>query len=178
MEILQLRYIKGKERTYSVKDNPEKFRYLTIYQDIKDKIKSGEFAPGEKLKTEKEYQEIYQVSRDTVRKAFAKLKNEELIVKKTAVGSFVKYNKSNYTLTKLESFTEQMQDRGIEPLSELVSIELGKPSKEHIYKKLGMENEDKCYKITRIRKGDGNPMAYEITYVPQKICPGYAEISG
>ena len=36
------------------------------------------------------------MSRDTIRKAFGKLENEDYIVKKTAVGTFVKYKKSNY----------------------------------------------------------------------------------
>ena len=30
---------------------------------------------------------------------------------------------------------------------------------------------ERCYIITRIRKGDGEPMAYEETYIPQELCP-------
>ena len=71
-------------------DSSTKFRYLSVYQDIKDKIEKGVFLQGEKLKTEKEYQQEYGVSRDTIRKAFGKLENEDYIVKKTAVGTFVK----------------------------------------------------------------------------------------
>ena len=70
--------------------NQAKFRYLLIYEDMKSKIESGEYAAGTKLKTEKEYQELYQASRDTVRKAFGKLENEDYIVRKAAVGTFVK----------------------------------------------------------------------------------------
>ena len=40
--------------------NQAKFRYLLIYEDMKSKIESGEYAAGTKLKTEKEYQELYQ----------------------------------------------------------------------------------------------------------------------
>ena len=108
-----------------MEEKQSKFRYLQIYQDIKGKIESGEYEQGRKMNTEKEYQKIYNASRDTVRKAFAKLENEEYIVRKAAVGTFVKYKKSDYTLTKLKSFTEQMTDRGIKPSSEFISIELG-----------------------------------------------------
>ncbi len=148
-----------------------KFRYLSIYQDIKGKIENGEYAQGEKLKTEKEYQEQYGASRDTIRKAFGKLENEDYIIRKAAVGTFVKYKKSNYELTKLESFTEQMRARGIEPSSEFVAIELSTPGSKHIISELEIDRSEKCYKITRIRKGDGQPMSYEIAYVPQKLCP-------
>ena len=79
---------------------------------IKDKIEKGVFLQGEKLKTEKEYQQEYGVSRDTIRKAFGKLENEDYIVKKTAVGTFVKYKKSNYVLSgKLFRTDEEKRDR-------------------------------------------------------------------
>ena len=153
-----------------------KFRYLAIYQEFKEKIQNGEYKQGEKLKTEKEYQEEYGVSRDTIRKAFSKLENEDYIVKKTAVGTFVKYKKSDYALTTLESFTEQMRKRGIEPSSEFISIELKVLTNGHIVKELELEKREKCYKLTRIRKGNGEPMALEITYIPQKLCPIYKSI--
>lgn len=148
-----------------------RFRYLNIYQDIKNKIEHGEYEQGQKLNTEKEYQEIYKVSRDTVRKAFARLENEEYIVRRAAVGTFVKYKKSDYTLAKLESFTEQMKSRGITPSSEFVSIEFLPVGNECIQRKLEIAAEERCYIITRIRKGNDIPMSYEIAYVPQKLCP-------
>ncbi len=157
--------------------NHAKFRYLVIYQDIREKIEGGIYAQGEKLKTEKEYQEEYGASRDTVRKAFGKLENENYIVRKAAVGTFVKRKKSNYTLGKMESFTEQMRERGIAPSSELVAIELiapgsvNTPGGQHIAQELELDRSEKCYRITRIRRGDGSPMAYEIAYIPQKLCP-------
>ena len=40
-------------------DSSTKFRYLSVYQDIKDKIEKGVLLQGEKLKTEKEYQQEY-----------------------------------------------------------------------------------------------------------------------
>lgn len=149
-----------------------KFRYLAIYEDLKSKIETGECVAGDKLKTEKEYQDIYQASRDTVRKAFGKLENEGYIKRKAAVGTFVKQKKSDYGLTRLESFTEQMESRGIEPSSEFVSVELKVIANEHIRNELKINSSEKCYKIVRIRRGDGHPMAYEICYVPERLCPG------
>ena len=42
-----------------MEEKQSKFRYLQIYQDIKDKIESGEYEQGRKMNTEKEYQKIY-----------------------------------------------------------------------------------------------------------------------
>lgn len=147
------------------------FIYLKIYQDIKNKIQSQELKPGQKLETEKRLQEIYGVSRDTLRKALGKLEQEELIVRKAAVGTYVRRVKSNYGLTRMESFTEQMHQRGINPSSELISIELIKDVPEYICHELSIEPDEKCYKVCRIRKGDDEPMAYEIVFIPRKLCP-------
>jgi len=40
-----------------MEEKTAKFRYLHIYQDIKDKIENGEYAQGQKLKKEKEDQD-------------------------------------------------------------------------------------------------------------------------
>ena len=154
-----------------MKEKSTKFRYLSVYEDIKTKIEDGEFAQGERLKTEKELQDKYSVSRDTIRKALGKLESEDYIIKKPAVGTFVKYMKSDYPLTSLESFTEQMRKRGVKPSSELLSIELSVIQDKLVSRSLNLEAKDKCYKITRVRKGNGKPMAYEIAYVPRKLCP-------
>ncbi len=146
-------------------------RYQTIYKQLKDKIENGEYKQGNKLKTEKELQEEYGVSRDTIRKALANLEYEDYIVKRPALGTFVKYKKSDYRLSKMESFTEQMKRRGISPSSEFVSIELITIQSRQVIRELSLDEKEKCYRITRIRKGDENPMAYEIAHIPQKVCP-------
>ena len=97
-------------------------RYRIIYKQLKEKIESGEYKQGHRLKTEKELQEEYGVSRDTIRRALSHLENEDYIVKKPALGTFVKHKKSDYQLSKMESFTEQMKSRGISPSSEIISI--------------------------------------------------------
>lgn len=54
------------------------FIYLRIYEDIKKKIGDNQLKQGEKLNTEKELQQIYQISRDILRKARGKLEKEKL----------------------------------------------------------------------------------------------------
>lgn len=152
-------------------DGKFRFQYFKVYQDLKDQIQQGEVRPGEKLLTEKELMQKYQVSRDTIRKALSKLEQEGFIKRKSALGTFVKQAKSDYELSNLKSFSEQMRSRGIVPSSELERIELKSLKDPKIISMLNLEKEDKCYLISRIRKGDGVPMAYETAYVPYKLCP-------
>lgn len=148
-----------------------RYQYYKVYQDIKDAIEQGKVKQGEKLPTEKELQSEYRVSRDTVRKALSKLEQEGFIDRKSAIGTFVKQDKSDYELSYLKSFTEQMRSRGIVPSSELERIELTTGVKGNIREELQLGEDERCYIICRIRKGDGTPMAYETAYIPYKCCP-------
>lgn len=151
--------------------NKERFRYYKVYQDMKEKIEQGVIKKQDKLPTEKELQESYGVSRDTVRKAMSKLEQEGYISRKIAVGTFVKQTKSDYQLSTMKGFSEQMRERGIEPSSELDSIRLKGEISLEIRDMLQLNPSDKCYIICRTRFGDGIPMAYEIVYTPYALCP-------
>lgn len=152
-------------------EGKSKFQYYKVYQLIKEKIEQGAVSPGEKLPTEKELQEQFQVSRDTVRKALGKLEMEGFINRRSALGTFVRQDKSDYELSSLKSFTEQMKSRGITPSSELDRIELKRDVRPDIRKSLQLGADDRCYVISRVRKGDGAPMAYETAYIPYRCCP-------
>ena len=61
-----------------------------IFEQLKEKITSGELQPGEKLPSENELCRLYGVSRTTIRQALANLSSLELIETKFGEGSFVK----------------------------------------------------------------------------------------
>lgn len=69
--------------------------YLQISNDIKGKILNNFYKIGDKLPTEKELMELYNVSRVTVRKAFDTLVNEKLIIRYPGRGSFVRDYRGN-----------------------------------------------------------------------------------
>lgn len=153
--------------------NEEKtrFQYYKVYQNIRNKIEQGIIKKGEKLPTEKELQDIFDVSRDTVRRALSKLEQEGFVKRRSALGTFVQQPKSDYELSKMRSFSEQMRSRGIKPSSELDCIELTVNIKPKIREILQLKENEKCYIISRTRLGDGVPMAYETAYVPYSLCP-------
>lgn len=60
-----------------------------LVQRISVDISSGKYGPGQKLPTEREFIEIYGVSRSVVREAIASLKSDGLLQSKQGVGVFV-----------------------------------------------------------------------------------------
>jgi len=60
-----------------------------LFEQLAEEIKSGRFAPGERLPTEAELTRAARVSRTVVREAVAALRAEGLVVTRQGVGAFV-----------------------------------------------------------------------------------------
>ena len=63
--------------------------YVKIYQDLRGKITSGRFLPGEQLPSENNLRNKFSVSRQTVQHVFALLTNEGLVYRRQGLGTFV-----------------------------------------------------------------------------------------
>ena len=70
---------------------------------------------------ESELIEVYEVSRATVRQVLDMLVNEGLIYRQRGRGTFVTHPTLEQGLTHIRSFTEDMEQRGYEPGTEVVS---------------------------------------------------------
>lgn len=66
-----------------------------LIHEIKSLIKEKKLKPGDRLPTELNFQEMYNVSRHTVRLALMHLENDGIIYKEQGVGSFVANSKKN-----------------------------------------------------------------------------------
>lgn len=63
--------------------------YTNLVNDIKNKIISGELSPGDRLPSENELLDIYNISKTTISKSMQILANEGYIVTVPRVGNFV-----------------------------------------------------------------------------------------
>lgn len=64
-------------------------KYQIIIEDIKSKILSGDYNVGEQIPTESALQSIYEVSRQTARKAILELSNEGFLRSEKGSGTYV-----------------------------------------------------------------------------------------
>ena len=63
--------------------------FQTIKQDILQKLQLKELKPGDRLPTESELMEQYNVSRITASRALNELRNEGIIIRYPGKGTFV-----------------------------------------------------------------------------------------
>lgn len=127
-------------------------KYVSIYNEIMDKIENGQIESNTKLSSENELMKQYNVSRDTIRKALNLLAQNGYIQKIKGKGSFVlDINKFDFPVSGLISFKELAEKMGKK--SETILHELAeiKPD-EFLMKQLNASKDDEIWKIIRVRK--------------------------
>ena len=78
-------------------------------------INEGKYKEHERIPSERELCDIYQLSRITVRQALQELEREGYIYKLQGKGTFVAPVSYNQNLVKLYSFSEEMRKIGKKP---------------------------------------------------------------
>jgi len=138
---------------------------------IISQIEKNIYKADDKLPSERELCEIYDVSRMTVRQALLELEREGYIYKLHGLGSFVSPKTYNQNLDKLYSFTEEMKKLGKTPESIVLAFETVLPTQK-IAKRLNIEIDEMVHKVTRLRLADKEPLIYEISYLPERYFHG------
>lgn len=127
--------------------------------------------PNDKMLSEREICQVYDVSRTTVRLALTELENMGYIYKQPGKGSFVaSLNRDKQNLMDYYSFTEQMKQQGKEPQTKIIDFQKVYVN-EYICGKLNVGPTDLVYKLKRLRLADGFPMMVEYTYIPVSDFP-------
>ena len=78
--------------------------YIQIAGDIKSKIERKEILANSRIPTELELSSAYGVSRITIRKALELLVDEEILVRKQRIGTFVSDKKISRSLNSFMGF--------------------------------------------------------------------------
>lgn len=144
-------------------------KYISIYNDIVDKIENEEYAVNEKLPSEKNLMELYAVSRDTIRKSLNKLEQNGYIQKVNGKGSIVlDTQKFNFPVSKVVSFKELSAELGEEATTIVEVLDCGTVSKK-LMNKLNVSAGENVWTIIRTRKIDGQKVILDKDYVPEKF---------
>lgn len=148
--------------------------YVQIKELLKKRIASGDYKRGEKLPSERELSQHYDISRMTARKALTELVNDGLAYRTHGSGTYVAHLKIERDMTTLTGFSQMLRDKGITPSNRLIKtghIEADKKLSEIFNVMLGTI----FYEIVRVRYGNDVPLALEFTYVPENLFPGLLE---
>lgn len=144
--------------------------YLQLVEELISKIENNDYQENDKLPSERELCEMYDLSRITVRNALQELERDGYIYKLHGKGTFVSSKTYKQNLVKLYSFTEEMEKIGKEPKTKVLSFRTIKADKRYA-NRLDINAGDEMYEIKRLRSADDEPLMYETSYLPAKKFP-------
>jgi GntR family transcriptional regulator len=140
--------------------------WFQIAEKVREAIREGTLAPGDRLPTEQQFEEFFGVSRTTVRHALEALANEGLIDRVAGRGTFVRSGFVEQPVNRLAGFHEDMRARGLVPSAETVLVQLSTPPPE-VASRLGTEGA--VIRVERRLKADGESMAYHRSFMPEWV---------
>lgn len=144
--------------------------YYRLKQTILKWIESGTYLPGALIPSEKQLQEMYDISRTTVRLALKELEQEGLVVRSPGKGTFVAKLKVESGPRRLLSFTEEMNRIGLHTTNVAIALQKERGSG-RIMKLLGLTDGQELWHWERVRLADGEPIVTEMDYVPANLVP-------
>ncbi|HOM67260.1 MAG TPA: GntR family transcriptional regulator [Brevefilum fermentans] len=140
--------------------------YIHIIRDIQGKIVSGQYPSDTFIPSELELQDIYKVSRTTVRRAISELINAGYLTIIKGVGTKVMPSRLMTMPEELMSFTQLMLNQGVKPGTNILEITKEKATPD-IQKAL--EYQGDLIKISRLRTADNTPISVNISYLPAEL---------
>lgn len=138
--------------------------YSQIVEILRKQIENGDFTAGDLFYTEKKLQEMFQVSRVTVRQAINELENIGYLQCSRGIGTTVTYGKIDENLESLVSFTDEMKRHGKRMTTSYCDMKLIKAEKT-VAAQLEIEPGEECYRLARVRNADGEPIVYSVTFL-------------
>ncbi len=160
-----------KKRIVIDKQSPVPF-YYQFKQGLLSAIKDGYFSQSEKLPTEAEFTELFEISRPTVRQALQELINEGYIVRKKAKGTFLKdAGISSMFFRELQSFASEMAELGFKTKTEVIGCELVKRNYEDLASVFDEEDQE-FLKLERLRSADDKKVVFCTSFLPAYLFPG------
>lgn len=160
-------------------------KFISISEDIIDKIKSGELLPGDRVPSENELIKQYGVSNTTARKSLLEIESRGWAQRIKGKGTFVLNRTPDHhlvrTLGSIDStrrgFKESLEAEGFSPknivlektvLQHGVSTEIS--GKHYIM-------EGPVLKIHQLRYADETLLKDEVKYISMRLCPKIQAVS-
>lgn len=144
--------------------------YRTIYRAIKSDILKGVYPISGFLPKESELEEMYHVSRTTVRKAVKLLSQEGLLEVRQGCGTKVCDYKAKQDYNHVTSVTESLRKKGFTVTTASMMIDHIEASGD-LAEELQVPSGEKIARVQRLQLADGAPVTIMENYIPYCLVP-------
>ena len=151
-----------------------KAKFEDIYKDIKQKIETQEFQTGQLLPSENTMVNIYNCSRNTIRRALLELTDLGYIQPMHGKGVRIIYQppiQASFTIGGIETFKETAARNHLKSSTKVYQFaEI--TADERIHQKTGFDLGAELYYIERVRILDGSPYILDLNLFLKSEIPG------
>lgn len=144
--------------------------YEPLYQQLKgfiiDKIERGEWAPDDRIYSENQLFEMFDVSRNTAKKAIEDLVQEGALYRIQGKGTFVSQPKIEHSLSAFYSFSQVLRDKGLNPKDIIIHIKTEKATRK-VAEALQIQEGEEVVELKRLRCANDEPIILENSYLPK-----------
>ena len=153
--------------------------YVRVKKLVQDAIAAGDLKVGDSIPSERDVALMLEVSRVTVRTAFTELVAEGVLLQKRGSGTYVSgpARRIEQALSRLTSFTQDMELRGLKTDADWLDRSTGLPTPEEALK-LSISPSEYVSRFKRLRRANGEPMAIELAVIPCKFLDDPETVKG
>jgi GntR family transcriptional regulator len=156
------------------KESPVPY-YHQLKMYLLSEIESGNWLAQQKLPSETEFCERFDISRTVVRQAIKELQIQGHLATKKGLGTFISRPKIiTGFVQNLVGFYEEFTKRGYKVTTKIEQLKVEHVSP-RIADMLRIAAGEPVIRLSRLRKLNNEPSAYVTTYIPQAICPQLLE---
>lgn len=140
-----------------------------VYEIIINGISNGTFPPGSLLPSENQLAERFNVSRPTIRSAFARLRERGYVKRQRGIGTYVAESPSIANpLYQLLDVSERIKARGFTPGFMQLKAEII-DADEELSQKLDIEPGSQVLNLHKVFTADEEPIILFINYIPANV---------
>ena len=147
--------------------------YVQLEQVLLHTISAQGLQPGDRFPTEAEIARTYDVSRQTIRQALARLVSDGHVERVQGLGSFVSRPRPTHH-SLLTSFTQNMTAQGYTPERRLLRSGTV-PTPPDLLEQAGF-TADRCQFVLRLLLADQRPLAVSETWLPVDVLAGRTDL--
>ena len=142
--------------------------YIRVYEQLKQDIRTGKYPIGDLLPTETELEQMFGVSRTTVRRAMKALSADGLADIKQGRGTMVLNFRTIQDLSKVTSVTESMRRKGYVVRTKSLHIDT-LAANDALAADLHLPFGGRVARVQRIQLADEKPVALMTNYIPYTL---------
>ena len=149
--------------------------FMQLRGVVRERISTGEYAPGVAIPSENTLAKTYGINRLTVRAALDGLVEEGLLKRVQGKGVFVVGKRIERDLDHLTGFRKAIEGGMSKPGVKILDRQRRRAGSAYA-KRLGIDPEDEIFYIKRLDLADGEPISMEEVYVPCELFPNLMDV--